>query len=256
MRCPKSFLVLLSISVFLSAHAQSENDLYHQTVSFLRLLTYGERHEDIGLRFSWQQSGKRWVPAGNGFEFLSSGLGIYDHDSDSLNCIPACIWHLDSDERVVAENDTILSDMDDVVKFVSDNKNNTPDEMSPSLYVELMPMADMNDSVVPSRVTVYPDSLFSEVGVVAMLDRETGSLILRFMNSGSHEIPVYVDNSPYPASRMGICSRTVVQKGENRPDTTVSTIDMKGRVTLPPFSLTLIKFAIGHGKTKYNTKHL
>ncbi len=256
MRCPKPFLVLLSISVFLCAHAQSEDDLYHQTISFLRLLTYGERHEDIGLRFSWQQSGKRWVPAGNGFEFLSSGLGIYDHDPDSLNCIPACIWHLGSDEMIFAENDTILSDTNNVVKFVSDNHKNIAGEMHPSIYVELMPMADMNDSVVPSRVTVCPKSLFSEVGVVAMLDRETGSLILRFMNSGSHEILAYVDNSPYPASRSGICSRTVVQKDEKRPDTTVSTIDMKGHVTLPPFSLSLIKFAIGHGKTQYNTKHL
>lgn len=241
--------VILSATSAINAQDVSSSDLYKQTVSFLKLLTYGERHQDIGLRFSWQQTDGRWIPKGNGFEFLSDGLGIYDYETDETIHFPVSgIWHIDNGEEIKLANDSLQPDADSIVRFVADSTVSS--RPIPSLYIELKPMTGANDSIVPAKIlsdsTVHlPDSSFD---FTALVDKKDGALILRFLNLMPDEIEVYVDNSTLPASRLGICSQTILRPGETTVRPTVSTIDMKGHVSLPPFSLTLYKFATRHGK--------
>ena len=247
------FLFLVIILFFPStvkAQDVSSSDLYNQTISFLKLLTYGERHEDIGLRFSWQQTDGRWVPKGNGFVFLSDGLGIYDYETNETMQLPVGgIWHIDCDDELKLTNDSLQPDNESIVRFVTDS---TEANLTPlALYIELRPMTGANDSIVPAKILSggyvhFPDSCFD---FTALVDKKDGALILRFLNLMPDEIQAYVDNSTMPASRLGICTQTILRPGETTVRPTVSTIDMKGHVSLPPFSLTLYKFVTRHGKS-------
>lgn len=245
------FAVILFLPLtVIRAQDVTSSDLYQQTISFLKLLTYGERHEDIGLRFSWQQTNGRWVPKGNGFVFLSDGLGIYDYETnETMQLPPDGIWHIACGDEIKLTNDSLQPDNEGIVRFVADSAESTPSPLS--LYIELRPMTSANDSIVPAKILSggrvhLPDSNFD---FTALVDKDDGALILRFLNLMSDEIQVYVDNSTMPASRLGICTQTILRPGETTVRPTVSTIDMKGHVSLPPFSLTLYKFATRHGKS-------
>ena len=234
------------------ARSQDDVDLYRKTLSFLKLLTYGERNEDVGLCFSWQQVEGQWVPKGNGFKFLSEGLGVYDYETaDNFHIPDESLWHVDRNLCPAIISDSIFQKTD-IVTFTSGSDTESNKNDSTALYIELKPLVNYNDSIIPARIIKSHDDNVSpsKLDFIAYLDRNEELLILRFLNLLPHEVQAYIDNSPYPASRLGICSQSIIQEPGCKTKPAVSTIDMKGEITLPPFSFTLFKFAIRPEKYK------
>lgn len=241
------FIVLCCGAMMNPAAAKDGDDLYKNTLSFLSMLAYGEHKQDIGLRFSWRQSGDRWVPDGNGFVFLSEGLGVYDYDGVEISNKDFNrdgLWHVGKD--IDNDKNEILTGCTDgnVVKFVS--MDQLSDTITASLYVELLPLKNDRDSIVPARIawtgtrTMPTDS----IEFAGIIDQKDGYLYLSFVNLLSCNLTAYVDNTPYPSSRSGIRSVTVAHPGDENVKPEISDIIMDGCVILPPYSFSLFKFAI------------
>ncbi len=251
----RAFIIILLQIVAQTAYdasAQDDNDLYRQTISFLKLLTYGEHSQDVGLRFSWHKNDGKWEPAGNGFVFLSDGLGVYDYETEENMEIPiGSLWVTDEKARLADEDDyTMIADEEDVVKFVgADGVMDHRDNNVAPLYIELLKRHNENDSIIPARIIrTIEDEAPGRLDFAAFLDRDDGLMVFRFQNQLPFEVTVYVDNSHYPASRRGVMTQSVFEPGESEVSPTMATIEMKGHVTLPPYSVTFYKFAIRQSK--------
>lgn len=249
----RTFVVILLSILGLAAseaNAQEATDLYRQTLSFLKLLTYGEHAQDVGLKFSWRQTDGKWEPAGNGFVFLSEGLGIYDYETEEDMEIPTgSLWVTDENARLKDADDyTVISEQEDVVKFVGSESDSCREaENVAPLYIELRERQNEADSIIPAKIIrTIEDEAPGRLDFVAFLDRDDGLMVLRFQNQLPFEVPVYIDNTHYPASRRGVMTQSVFEPGESEVSPVVATIDMKGHVILPPYSITFYKFAIRH----------
>ena len=246
----RTFVMLLSI-LLLAAYnikAQDDTDLYKQTISFLKLLTYGEHSQDIGLKFSWRQTDGKWEPAGNGFVFLSEGLGVYDYETEDRIEIPTgSLWVTDEKAKLDdAENYVLTHKEEAIVKFVGvDHDKGAASDNTAPLYIELHKRHNDTDSVIPAKIIrTIDDEAPGRFDFAAFLDQENGVMVLRFQNQLPYQVPVYIDNTPYPASRLGVMTQSVFEPGEDEVSPIVETIEMKGCVTLPPYSVTFYKFAI------------
>lgn len=249
----KIFILVLTMFALakVGSYGQSDNGLYGQTVSFLKLLTYGEHARDIGLKFSWRQMNGKWEPSGNGFVFLSEGLGVYDYMVDTDIEVPiGSLWAVDDNARLEDVGEYALAGEDTgLVRFVdNDSISNGKANTAAIVFIELHKPVDATDSVIPAKITytIKDDNARENFGFAAFIDRKDGLLIFRFENRLAMEQTVYIDNTSYPASRFGVMTRTVMEPGVDDVTPSLNTIEMKGRVTLPPFSVSFYKFATGH----------
>ena len=247
-----ALIILLSITGFSASgvYAQEATDLYRQTLSFLKLLTYGEHAQDVGLKFAWRQTDGKWEPAGNGFVFLSEGLGVYDYETEENIEIPTgSLWVTDEKAKLKdADNYPVISEQEELVKFVGgDNDSSRTAENAAPLYIELHERQRETDSIIPAKIIrTIEDEAPGRLDFVAFLDRDDGLMVLRFQNQLPFEVSVYIDNTHYPASHRGVMTQSVFEPGESEVSPIVATIEMKGHVRLPPYSVTFYKFAIKH----------
>lgn len=240
-----AIIILLSASLS-NSYCQEIMDIYEQTVKFAELFLYGDRDQDIGLKFAWKYDNGNWKPNGNGFLFLSQGLGIYEYEKEQgINVIDgSSCWVVKSelsdyysthfDEYSVFDNSNIIS-------WQTNHEN---DSLPISMNIVLL---DNNQGektpVIPTKIiySEWSDSI-KNIQFVALTDTIENDLMFRIVNLESLKLDINIDNHNYPAAPIGWRFLSQATPGTSNVNSSVAALHMNGNITVPPYSFAVFIF--------------
>ncbi|MCH5246586.1 MAG: hypothetical protein J1E99_00385 [Muribaculaceae bacterium] len=243
------FLVLSRFSSF----AQDIVEIFQETVGFAQLLTWGEQNQNVGLKFSWKHEENGWSPVGNGFEFISKGLGLYKYeefDEDEIIEYPGH-WFVKEELRDYdIDLDPALFASQNLIRWVHDD--NTKNKKA-NVHIKLIGDSLISNSIlIPSKIKFEGDTvgLNDDFEFLAMNDSINGTLVFRILNLKPYEIYIDIDNQPHPASYVGWRTLMTAKPGVPEVESNVSAIRMNGNLQLDPYSLTILTFPTKQQKNK------
>lgn len=226
--------------------SQSITQIYEETRKFGEIFVYGDRDQDIGLKFGWKSEESGWTPVGNGFEFLSETLHIkkFEKESGINDLIGDEKWYIKKDFTNI-HTPTELSESafetQGLIKWV--NNSDTTVRKTFNLNIILLPDSTCYP-VIPYNLYFcdLPDSLHNKFEFIAIEDTLKNDLIFRVTNLLADYVDIRINNRYFPASPVGWCFETTATPGNNTPVTKLEAIKMDGGLTIQPYSFSLYVF--------------
>ena len=238
--------ILFFIISFTTLFSQGIVEIFEETKGFAQMFTWGDRNQNVGLRFTWKMDNDVWIPAGNGFEFISKGLGLYSFAADEsyeVEVLPGQ-WYVKKELRNYDVNlDPALYNTQNMITWTTDHE-----EKKPAVSASIKLKRDSVEKLTPMIPYVINyekndgEVEMEKIEILTFQDSVTGDLIFRFTNLLPNELVLNIDNEPYPASYVGWRTLMTAIPGKEEIVPTVSAIKMDGFISIPPFSFAIYVF--------------